>query len=576
MSTNLERRGAALMAVLLATLLLFVMVKALVVLTHSKSYQARLHYQQLQAHYLCEAAVARARAELDEDPDWDEGFDEEALPGIDGTYSVRFHTGPGLSVGANDSVNNMRGKALVAGPRGDETVPPHSAELIVTARVGTTERRVRVLLRKGGTILPYALSASNRIKLKGPARINGIKSRASMTPTDAEVHSNAPGGANVITWQSTVDGEGQFTGRAEIQGKVSSVSSAGGAINFGNNPAQYSVSGGFETGSAAKPVPNYDLAAEIADAQGLPGIASSTGPGAGPVTVADSRFKNGDLSLNSDLVLEDGILYVDGNVTINGSVTGVGAIYATGDISFTGNANIRANAPESGIAIYSGGKIQLASMDLAQFLADLQVGLTDMDTMNSKLAELRDTYDDLDVSQREALLVDVNAAATAFTAQLNTLPPSPTRDSLLKRVEYLTTVTSPGNPDQAQVEEALTFGLPLPGLLYAVVGNQDYDATARHFLPGGIGPEDESSFFGLLYSKKYVHVTNHIKVMGGIWTYSEAVATPTGEDIEGVTAQNGDIFLYNGCTLTMDEEYLRSQRGPDSPGPPNVAAWEQL
>ncbi len=564
------------MAVLLAVLLLFTMIKTLVVLTHSKSYQARLHYQQMQAHYLCEAAVAQARAELDKDPDWNEGFSEESLPGIDGTYSVGFHTGPGLSVGANDSVNNMRGKAVADGPRGEETVPPFSTELIVTARVGTTERRVRVLLRKGGTILPYALSASNRIKLKGPARINGIKSRASMTPTDAEVHSNAPGGSNVITWEATQNSEGQFTGRAEIQGKVSAVSSSGGAINFGGNPAQYLVTGGFERGSAAKPVPNYDLDAEIADAQGLPSISSSTGPGSGPVTVADSRYRNGDLSLNGDLVLEDGNLYVDGNVTINGSVTGVGSIYATGDISFTGNANIRANAPESGIAVYSGGRIQLASMDLQQFLAELEVGLVDMNTMNAKLGELRDTYDDLEVSEREALLGEVNVAATAFFTQLNTLPPSPTRDSLLKRVEYLATVTGPGNPSPAEVEEALTFGLPLPGLLLAVVGNEDYDATARHFLPGGIGPQDESSFFGLLYSKKYVHVTTHIKVMGGIWTYSDSAATPVGEEVEGVTAQNGDIFLYNGCTLTMDEEYLRSQRGPDSPGPPNVAAWEQL
>ncbi|MCE7874364.1 hypothetical protein DYH09_28885 [bacterium CPR1] len=557
-------------------MLLFTMIKTLVVITHSKSYQSRLHYQQMQAHYLCEAAVARARAELDKNPDWSEGFSEESLPGIDGTYSALFHTGPGLSVGANESVNNMRGKVVADGPRGEQTVPPHSCELIVTARVGSTERRVRVLLRKGGTILPYALSASNRIKLKGPARINGIKSRTSMTPTDAEVHSNAPRGSNVITWESTTDEEGQFTGRAEIRGKVSAVSPSGGAINFGSNPGQYRVTGGFETGSAAKPVPNYDLDAEIEEARGLPSISSSVGPGSATVTVTDSRYRNGDLSLSGDLVLEEGNLYVDGNVTINGSVTGVGSIYATGDISFTGNANIRANAPESGIAVYSGGKIQLASLDLAQFLADLEVGVTDMNTMNGKLRELRDGYDDLEVSEREALLGEVNLSATAFLAQLNTLGPSPTRDSLLKRVEYLATVTGPGNPEPAEVEEALTFGLPLPGLLLAVVGNEDYDATARHFLPGGIGPEDESSFFGLLYSKKYVYVTNHIKVMGGIWTYSDTASTPVGEEVEGVTAQNGDIFLYNGCTLTMDEEYLRSQRGPDSPGPPNVAAWEQL
>ncbi|MBI3929157.1 MAG: hypothetical protein HY319_26670 [Armatimonadetes bacterium] len=145
--------GIALVLVIMVMLVLVVMVRALVGVTHASSFKAQNHYRRAVALYLMESALADTLTQLESRPDWVEGFDRKVLGQTPGHYSLHFNT-TGEPFEPTDSVNNLTGSEPADGPRGEDTVAPRTADLVLVAEVGSVTRQVEVTVGLGVTETP--------------------------------------------------------------------------------------------------------------------------------------------------------------------------------------------------------------------------------------------------------------------------------------------------------------------------------------------------------------------------------------------------------------------------------------
>lgn len=118
------------------------------------------------AYYAARAGVARAIYELYDDSSWAEGFSNQSLTSVNGTYTVSF------SSSTYYSTNNMSGSSTVTGWGGTQ-VPSGYAYVISTGIVNNATQRVASMVKKGRGIWDYALFGDESLSLNGTIDIDG-------------------------------------------------------------------------------------------------------------------------------------------------------------------------------------------------------------------------------------------------------------------------------------------------------------------------------------------------------------------------------------------------------------------
>jgi len=585
------------MTIMLCMFVMLIMIKALVAVVHSRANNSRLYVQRAQAQCLVEAAAARVRHELARDPDW-QGTVEDSLPEMRGSWSVSFGKGPELSV------NNMRSSASADGPRGKKTVPPYTVDLVVRAEVEGAQHNVELLITKKSLLNPYGLTASGRIRMKGEVRIDGAKSLGG-APSRAGLRSYLPNedAEDVVRWRPGAKG-----GEAVISGDVSTVSKSDKAIDFGPDPAAYSV-GAFRPGSPPKPLPDVDILAEIAEHTGEPQDSIKK---TGTAVIKGKVYHDGDLDLNGDLRLKDGTLYVDGDLKVNGSIKGIGAVYVAGQTKFKGDAVIHTDE-QKGVALYSHGSVKLSGFDGDAFMAALAKDEPAVGTLYGKLNSgltAGENLDNRDVRQLSALTVKMasdDGILDQLKGYVKDSKPSGARDFMVEKLKFMETVFDDGKKGAKSVladvdgTEALgawigdglgdttvpgadmilsLFGggstvSPYTQTVFAMVG---MDGPTDTLKKGKIGKKLEklmnsasqisfdkigmSYFRGAVHTNGYLYASNEVSIVGLVWVDDDGTQKP-GLTPDGDTIKPGDIHLADGVDLLLDEEYLAA--GPLAP-----------
>jgi len=600
----LRRRGSALLLVVLAMVALAVLAKAFVAVSHGRAFGARQEHQRLQLQYLAETGLAQVRDALARDPEWRVGLPSTRMEGVPGSYRAQV-------------TNNLAGDDPADGPRGALTVPPHAADIVVTAELNGVERRYEgVLTRANSTLPPFAVAASERVTLRGSVRVEGVTG-VDEQPTPAGIHSNGDLAGPVISWRPNETGE-----RARVSGNVSTVSTAADAIDFGSDPGALSV-GGFQRGAPHHPLPYVDVPGELARHL-------DHAPPAGASLVAGRFSQRGDMSVDGDLQLDGTALYVEGNLRVNGTIRGTGSVYVGGTTTFQGDSRLKAS--ESGVALYAHGDVELRGFDGTQYLERL--GQDDPAAL-AALQELQRCFEVVsDVAAAAQNLPEVcpdeslalytrlgtaldtlqsSDALPTMRATVETLPPGETRDFVMKRLDGLMPFIYPNPRTEALVDSLwsdfnqrwLPAGMdparwgamgaseqrsalgearyrrlftadPLRILGTLEVGGARSPAVRgiysdrqnqwqrrllqvlsrtllRRANPYRLGT---SYFQGLMYSHGRIHASHEVDVLGMVWAR--------------------EVQLDDGTALVWQRDLAQANGGYFGGGPPVVAAWWEL
>lgn len=592
------------MTIMLCMFVLLTMIKALVAVTRSRANTSRLYVQRAQVQCLVEAASAHVRGELADDADWKANA-EGTFPEMRGRWSVAFGKGPTLSV------NNLRGSTATDGPRGKNTVPPMTVDLVVRVEVEGVQQNVELLITKKSLLQPYGLTASGRIHMKGEVRVDGAASLGGK-PARAGLRSylKNPDAEDVIRWRP-----GKDDGKAIVSGDVSTVSRKEKAIDFGSDPADYSVHA-FNRGAPSRPLPNVDILAEIAKHTTEPLLNFKS---VGTTKVEGKAYYGEDLKIEGDLKLKDGTLYVGGDLHVNGSITGTGAVYVAGKTKFKGDAHI-STTKQMGVALYSHGSVKLTGFDGTQFLKalakeDPEVGPL-CDKLDSKLTTA-DKLSDRDVRKLSALTVKLasdDGVLTQLKQHVKDADKSEARDFLVEKLKFMETIFDNGKDGATKVlttEDGETFGAfvadgleegmpPEAAAIFSLFGLGGAPTVSPYTqqafsLVGMDGPTDSlkegkigkklerlmnaaaqvsfdkigmSFFRGAVHTNGYLYAGNEVSIIGLVWVDDDGSQEP-GTTPDGDTLRPGDICLTDGVDLTLDEEYI----APGPLTPIRLNAW---
>ncbi|MGE0491018.1 MAG: hypothetical protein AB7S38_17555 [Vulcanimicrobiota bacterium] len=604
---NGTRRGIALITALLFATVLMIMLVAIVAGATGGNFTTRGHTDRLAALGAAEAGVAHALAELEANRAWVGGFNSTTLLGGRGSYTLIFNTNADTqSVGKHESVNNLAGLAVVNGPRGDGTVPPGVADLVVVARVGPVERVVEVLVRRGGgPEVDVALLNSGRVHMRGDVRVEGIGALDDPTPEPAGIHSNFAGSdPDLIKWT-------QDPGTtATIAGTVSAVAASGisltGATLGGSPPTQNNAS--------AKPFPTVDIEAEILAKQTA---TPATVPAVGGATLGSGTpedfYYDGDLLVNGDLVLNGATLYVNGKVTVNGSITGDGGLYVNGAdpdepaTVFRGDATIVTNNDRK-VSIFSKGSVELTGFDGDQYIQDLataqgnpQLSLwwdqaktaldaLDTDMQNYGVADFGTTVRDRRVDIQRTL-APFNTGQPGFGGSdeavlekiatvVNAAGSGPTEQFMVKRLTYVSDLFKGGGSHLGGDLNVLNnFNPDIPSTHAGLLDSVGDQYTTHAHLWGqvlsihqqiGFGRLGSSNFQGVIYTNGYFYADNQVNIVGAVIANDDGSQQPV--DINGQTVAPGDVLLNSGTSITYNKAYF-DDTSQAATGPMTVTTW---
>ncbi|MCE7875092.1 hypothetical protein DYH09_32655 [bacterium CPR1] len=581
--TRRFKRGSALATVLLAGLVLFTLAKALILISHGSAFSSRAYQDRVAAGYALEAGVADAMAHLAADVDWNAGFSDEPLKHGPGTYSVEF-AATGVKPGPDQSVNNLKGMSLVDGPRGDNTVPAGSAEVVVIARVGGSTRKVHVFLTgSANSSFSAGILAASRIVMSGNVTINGISDLLSGQSVAAELHANTPGNTNdVVTWDGT--------GTANISGKVSARSTAPNAVNLSG----YTPSGGILNNAGDKTAPAVDIVSTVSANSGHPN------PGLNPVgftQVDPGEYSlTGPITINGDVNLNGAKIYVNGDVTINGSLSGSGELYITGKTVLKGDTTL---SGADGVALYSHGSVELSGFDGTNYLqAVVAANPGAQSELSQTIQALQDlqklvstkTADDLFDSgplhdQMDTYLEalggwDSNNDGSAWRLAdhiATSQPTSPTRDFMVQRLRDLARFGSEEqtwDPEQHwQAGDHKHDGIMLYASHVDVCLLEEIMTAVKQFDVNKLG---SSYFQGSIYTNGYLYANSDVSVVGAVFaTGSNAGA---GGTVDGQAVNPGDIILKKGVDLTLNEETIEKFGGASASGAATIRlkSWIEM
>lgn len=593
-----KKRGLALVTVLFMAVPLVMLLGATISLVGHGTFTSLTYQDRMEAFYAAEAGIVYAIEQLELDNDWAPSSVDIAMPNGRSRFRLSFGT----------SRNNLNEVDPADGPRGPDTVPPDSVDLVVTGTAGAAERTLEVIIERRGTLrIEEPIMASGKIHLRGEIQIQGVKDINDWEKIPAGLHSNYDEDvADVVTWQSPGS-----AGTATISGDVSAVSSSPGAVNVAGP-----VDGDILTQQPKRLVKDYDVVGEIALHSSSPAPPPPDATGTINLVNGD-YYVSGDFTVNGKLNLQNANLYVaNGNLNVTGSLVGAGSIYVDGETHFRGDSRLAAadpdfdQDPDVGVGLLSTGNVSLTGYDGEQYMNDListlpandpvpvawsdsqraideMVGLLDTHTWDGFDAATKDEFDSVRRVLGQTLPNPIPSWASGqnqigfLATALASEPPHETRDFLIEKFESIAMdYDSPGTfypgPDnaataiQAYIDTGDTRGFidasldtyydGIPSPLDPAF--RSAAAMVQRLDNGGLG---DSFFQGVIYTEGYLVASNHVTVLGGVITNAQRGPDPG--------LQPGDVQLTNGATIIYPEEMFHYGRGVGGTGQLGVRSW---
>jgi hypothetical protein len=518
-----------LLVILLIPILVF-LARSIAWLSQTSSFRSVAHRQKIASTYIMEAGVAHAASILEEDSEWTEGFDEEEMTRVSGTYTVTFQDSSRPYQEGN-SVNNINGLEALDGPRGPETVVPGTIELIVHAKEGQRQSSGTFLMQAIFTdISDIGLGSGRSIIMEGNVDVKGVENLSSWAPVNAGIHANRYEGREAaISWTPKKDAD-----KAIFTGKVATSSRGDDAISFaGEKDVDYSASE-FETGAGRLSIPSPDIKTAVLNKSSAPEPPIDT-YGTTRLTSQD-YFAGGDTDLQGDLVLDGGALYVKGDLNVNGSITGTGTVYVTGKTTFKGDALIESN--DTGVALYSEGAVEITGFNGREFVDGLRKEIPELNRQYAiyahNMAEASDTTPD--ATQERQARAAMNAIARVSDIINERLPDGhETGDFIQEQLRGFSSVVGHtmddgtyGRREMTECNRRVTYGLDRLGTGY---------------------------FKGLLVSNSYIHTDSAVAVIGSVWA-SGSNQEDEPVNINGKIIHPGDVYLGDDSAVLLNKDLM--------------------
>lgn len=610
-----NNRGVALIVILMASMALTVILSSLVQLARNQAFDALDRHKRATLRCLLESGVARAQSDLSDNNDARQDV-KESVPGLDGTFEV--HYSPVNTTSPDGSVNNLTGQTAVDGPRGPGTVPPATADVVVTANSGGVAARAEVLISYGGDEMPYGVAGSNLIRLIGDTDIRTstlAKAKSGVGPSKvkAGLHSNYPGLGTAISWQKL-----DANDRAQVDGVVSTLSAADKAVDFGEFNKRLTI----QTGAGKRSFPSLNIIDIVSNATGDTNLELK--PGAGLTLEGKDFVATDDLNVSGDLELDDAKLYVQGDLHVTGAIKGTGTVYVNGETVFRGDSDLETNDYSKGLSICSEGSVSLEGFDPDGFMAEggpeleaqwklvqdeldqvraiaarwksfrgkeffeqlppaVQLDLAGEPESEQTKANLeRDLLTLKQVADR--LTLDETGHLDVVKATLEKLDYTKFRARVIKRVNTLhdwfepTSTYSDSALDNLDEEAGMTRGV-----FHKLVAEQrDYKTAQRlgilsQFIDQKMRTKGRSAFTGIIYTHGSIYCANTIDITGSLWADGDSTKAPTTTS-DGEKLAPGDIVLKKGVDVSYSsklvEGFVKNLPGGDRPT--GVKAWLQI
>lgn len=587
------------------------MVGATLSMTRQSKFSTTYHSRQLGALEAAEAGSVDVKNHLRADKTWAPTAPYTVtLPGSRASYRIQFSALP--VVDPDLSINNLSGETPVDGPRGMDTVPPHSAYLVLDGFAGEVSQRLELVVRTAPfSPLQSPLVTSGPQYFSGDVLVTGIQDFNDISPVVSDIHSNSRDtGSARITWDSN---PGELF---KVDGAVSTTADSAGAFDLNSGPGTVDVDS-TQSRAGARPFPDLNIEDIIDNASGA---AITPVPGVNLVS-ADTKH-SGNLDIQGDLVLEDADIFVDGNLTVNGSITGRGSVFVLGNTEFSGAAEV--NVHEGHISLYSRGHVQLNGFRGTEFLESLAPIAEPLERvkfalsgMASEMSQYRfgtlpqdwnlrgkvDLYRALLGQNTNAfpagIFGNIQADAAAWglppidqtqgnsvgtcLAHLQSLPTGtdPVQDRtvsflvqklnrlqlMLDAKAYIGTTASP--TDIAKVDQYLADGTISIGLVDTIIDDPTQYARAGEILEGELRNYNfdavgNSYFKGVLYTNGALHCQNEVEIVGGVYVEKNRYSPTSTLNTGTRSLQSGDVQFDNGSRLTYVEGLL--EQSPASGG----------
>lgn len=584
---------------------LLMMMVSLVKAVTTQDYLTRGYHDNVAALYVAESGLADVMSHLEIDGNWRDGFNGESMQNRPGKYWVTFYNGTG-AVPDDASINNIGGTNPRPGPRG-RVVPRGAALIVVTARVGSSQRQLEAIINSSGVInVEYPLMTSGNIELRGAVTIDGIHSLQGYERVAAGIHSNArSSGGSSISWVP-----GNSTAKATVTGKVSAVDSrpVGVGIDFGSDSSRYDV-GAFERAAATKPFPgmaDIDRQVSMHAADPPPTIQA-----AGTTTLpAGNYHKSGDLTISGDLALDGGELFVDGDLTINGGISGQGAIWASGKVTFKGDSTLQSTEKA---AVMSKKGVNLLGFNGEDYME----GFADSDPEvrvlwdATKLA-LGDTQDLLQNGDPDTIVgdggpLDLQARKLAYHPDNPELPipvvnpedalvggnylgklevklqaqsDGESRNFMLRKLagyrEFFSANTA--GTDATIADRFVNRPRVMPGAFDAIVNSSRTDALRKLLVQVSnvsYAKAGSSYFQGVIYTNGHFFAANSVTTLGAIMVDGRGRGGSEPNPLDpSESFQPGQLVMRKGANLTFVEEFFEDgDNALRLRGPVQVRTW---
>lgn len=597
MMKKFSNRGIIAISTLLVTVILVILIGALLGSLRYESQVVMGYNKSTEALYIAEAGIADATAQLTRDNAWFETAPlEVAFPEGDAKYTIVFDD-DGV-VEPHESVNNLLSPNPVDGPRGPETVPARTADIVVVAEAGGRTLRYEALISRGFTEpVSVPLLTSGYIRMTGSVDISGIESLTNPIPVDAGIHSNLPGNRpQVISWE----GNGL---EAYISGEVSTTSSHPNAIS--------STGGNFNasdvnTGQASMRFPTVDIETALAYGREAPSMMLAP-PGATTVVSGGDRSFAGGV-INGDLVLDGVNLYVAGNLEVNGTIKGSGSIYVNGDTSFRGDVELNRTDNQK-LALFSKGNVELEGFRGTQFLDSIATGNPQFAKWNSDAkwaheqmkgiistpgsylspsgwgnnnGNLFDQYRRVlgEDSSNVPIDRDSNTLEQMASFLETTYPGNESAEFLVKRLRdtraiYQNKLESGLSEAQILSNYELDSG-DIRGLIDVLNDGNFPSHSAKGSSAIALQNFNRlgtSYFQGMIYTNGAVYASNEVEIVGALMAEKNDHSPIDPWTINGETLNPGDVFLTRGSSIVYNQDLVEDPFSGSATGPVVVVAW---